>query len=110
MYEKERWQWFTGWTAPYVGKERLKDMVSQVPSLAKYAIGVESIEPSLVFAINLPVTDESGNIILQCVPIRTKWYIPTTFTFLKLINEIKSIQTVQYDRYIKVDRIRLAMD
>ena len=25
------------YNAPYVGKERLKDMVSQVPSLAKYA-------------------------------------------------------------------------
>lgn len=98
------------YNAPYVGKERLQDMVSQVPSLSKFAIGAESIEPSLVFAINLPVTDESGNIILQCVPIRTKWYIPTTLTFLSLINEIKSIQKVQYDRYIKVDRIRKAKE
>lgn len=98
------------YNAPYVGKERLKDMVSQVPSLSKYAIGADSIEPSLVFAIDLPVTDESGNIILQCVPIRTKWYIPTTLTFLNLINEIKSIEKSQYDHYIKVDRIRKAKE
>lgn len=98
------------YNAPYVGRERLKQLASQVPSLSKFAIGADSIEPSLVFAINLPVTDESGNIILQCVPIRTKWYMPTTLTFLSLINEIKSIQKVQYDRYIKVDRIRKAKE
>lgn len=98
------------YNAPYVGRERLKQLASQVPSLSKFAIGADNIEPSLAFAINLPVTDESGNIILQCVPIRTKWYMPTTLTFQNLINEIKSIQKVQYDRYIKVDRIRKAKD
>jgi hypothetical protein len=98
------------YNAPYVGRERLKQLASQVSSLSKFAIGAESIEPSLVFAINLPVTDESGNIILQCVPIRTKWYMPTTLTFLSLINEIKSIEKSQYDHYIKVDRIRKAKE
>lgn len=98
------------YNAPYVGRERLKQLASQVPSLSKFAIGVDSIEPSLVFDINLPVTDESGNIILQCVPIRTKWYMPTTLTFLNLINEIKSIEKSQYDHYIKVDRIRKAKE
>jgi hypothetical protein len=56
------------YNAPYVGKERLKYMASQVPSLAKYAIGMDSIEPSLAFAIDLPVTDESGIIILYAYP------------------------------------------
>jgi hypothetical protein len=36
--------------------------------------------------------------------------MPTTLTFLSLINEIKSIEKSQYDHYIKVDRIRKAKE
>ena len=32
MYEKERWQWFTGWTAPYVGKEGLYKLCRELNS------------------------------------------------------------------------------
>lgn len=93
------------YNAPYVTKNVLNETLNNVPSLAQYAVGVDTIEPSLVFAIKLPMMDEQGNTILQCVPIKTKWFMTMGMTFRSLISRIVAIEKTLCQRYANDTRV-----
>ena len=92
------------YNAPYISKSDRKMHVDNVPSLADYAVGTDTIAPALFFALDIPVKDDEGNMVMQYVNIDTCWYISTKTTFLKLIDEIKSVANKQNRHYLEIER------
>ena len=92
------------YNAPYISESDLKMHVDNVPSLADYAVGTDTIAPALFFALDIPVKDDEGNMVMQYVNIDTCWYISTKTTFLKLIDEIKSVKNKQNRHYLEIER------
>ena len=91
------------YNAPYLTEEECNAMIGDIPSLNKYAIDGESIAPSLVFSLDIPVEDAEGNTVLQLVAIETKWYGPTKLTFTRLAKEIKHVARVQFRHYREIE-------
>ncbi len=81
------------YNAPYLNEKDICSKTEPVPSLANY-LADDSLDcPSLVFGLDVPVKDENGNIRLQVVPIKTKWYTSTKSTCL-FLNKVDSILTI----------------
>ena len=91
------------YNAPYLTEEECNAMIGDILSLNKYAIDGESIEPSLVFSLDIPVEDAKGNTVLQSEAIETKWYGPTKHTFTQLAKEIKQVAQAQYQHYREIE-------
>ena len=77
--------------APYLKDEECRAIIDGLPSLTDYAIDGETIEPSFVFALDIPVENAEGNTVLQSVAIEPKWYRPNKRTFALLAKEVKRV-------------------
>jgi hypothetical protein len=92
------------YNAPYLNEKDICSKTEQVPSLANY-LADDSLDcPSLVFGLDVPVKDENGNIKLQVVPIKTKWYTSTKSTFKNLAKEVKQISQLQSRKYRETEQ------
>lgn len=80
------------YNAPYVSEDKIKSRAEGTPSLADFAITAEPIEPSLFFAIDVPLVDKNGNTILHYVKIETHWYRSTKSTFTEVVEKVKALQ------------------
>lgn len=58
---------------PNASEKEIEQRMSDLPSLLQYAVEQVEIKPSLFFGIDLPVTDEMGNVVLQYVEIEPRW-------------------------------------
>lgn len=92
-YVPVRAQEAVSYNAPYAVGE------GAFPSLLTYAVGSPVSGPCLVFALDIPVKDDSGNTVLQCVPIKTNWFKSTQKVFKDLVQEIKQISREQSRHY-----------
>ncbi len=93
--------------APYLKDEECRAIIDGLPSLTDYAIDGETIEPSLVFALDIPVEDAEGNTVLQSVAIEPKWYRPNKRTFALLAKEVKRVaveRSIYYHELRKPER------
>ena len=97
------------YNAPYASEEKIKTYAEGVPSLADFAISSDPIEPSLFFAIDVPLVDKNGNTILHYVKIETHWYKSTKSTFLEVVENVKSEQTAcsLYYKRLREEKERL---
>lgn len=85
--------------APNASEE---EIAANMQPLSTYAVNPSLDGPALVFALDIPVKDDDGNTVLQCVPIVTTWYKSTKSTFKDLVLEIKSLES---DRSIYYHRL-----
>lgn len=97
------------YNAPYLTAEELDNQIKNIPSLSDFLADKNAeIEPSLVFALDIPVVNKEGNTVLQVIPIEPKWYTSTKSTFSSLVKEIKSISKEQSKKYHEIERNRKA--
>ncbi len=75
--------------APYLTVEELHAKIGYVPTISDYVVGDVDINPSLVFALDIPEEKVPCNIVLQLLTIDTKWYVPTRCTFSMLAKKIE---------------------
>ena len=81
--------------APHLSEEQMKEHVERVPSLADFAVTDLPIAPSLFFAVERPLTDDEGNVVLHSVEIKTSSYEALRITFLELIEQIEHVKRQQ---------------
>ena len=96
------------YNAPYLTDKECRAIVEKSPSLSDFVLGGEIIEPSLVFALSIPVADDEDNTVLQSVAIEPKWYVLTKHIFIRLVREIKRVEQSQIRHYREIERAKQA--
>lgn len=89
------------YNAPYLTEEECHSMITDISSINNYVIDGESIEPSLVFSLDIPVEDTNGNTVMQSVAINTELDVSLTHTFNRLAKEIDDIVQTQNRCYLE---------
>ena len=97
-----------GYNAPYLNDVEKNIRVNQIPSIASCLVGDSLERPSLVFGLDVLVKDDSGNSVLQVVPIETKWYVSTKSTFANLAKDVKEQSRLQSRMYHNIEVKRKA--
>ena len=77
--------------APYLTIEERQTKIGYVPKIFDYVVGDVDINPSLVFALDIPEEKVPCNIVLQSLTIDTKWYVSTWRTFSLLAKKIEQV-------------------
>lgn len=95
------------YNAPYLSEDERKNKVTKIPSLVDFIAKDSIIEPSIVFALDIPVKDDDGNAVLQLVTITTKWFVPLKRTFNNIAKEVKRVAIRQSRHYHKLESIRV---
>lgn len=94
--------------APYITDDELNKRLANIPSLANYVVHGNILKPSLVFALDTPVKDIKGNVVLQAVGITIRWFRSTKSTFISLVKDVKKVAQSQSAYYREIERRRLA--
>ena len=105
-YIPQRVQETLHYYAPYASAQSIKE----VPNLSDYAVDSPVTGPSLLFALDIPVKDDEGNTVLQCVPIVTNWFKSTSNVFRNLVLEIERDAADRSRYYHNLDDEKLARE
>ncbi len=99
-----------GYYAPYLSEEEISKKFTNLPLLTDFIIDEGAIEPSLVFAIDIPVKDKEGNTILQSVRIPVESYVSLKSAFTDIIEEIHQVACKQNRYYLERELRQLGKD
>lgn len=83
------------YNAPYLTDQDCKDKAQQVPSLAEFIDDDPLGSPVLVFGHDWSTEDDDGHVVLQSLPIKTKFLISSKTTFRRLAKEIQRLASSQ---------------
>ena len=78
------------YNAPHLTEEKIKKYAEGVSSLIDFAVTQEPIEPSLVFATEISLADEDGNVVLHRIKIDTGCYSSTKTVFYELFDQVSN--------------------